>query len=99
MNGMENFTVLYMSSVLFTVTSPSPLPLVLRVWCGSGGEFYSLSSALGKYYTHKKQQVGTHIIIVYFLYSQDNRQGKQSIMNKVVVSIIPNSLPLNFLTI
>ena len=29
------------------------------------GEFYSLYSATGKYYTHKKQRVGTHILIVY----------------------------------
>jgi len=38
MNGMENFTVLYMSSVLFIVTSPSPLHLVFRMWWGGGGE-------------------------------------------------------------
>jgi len=38
-------------------------------------EFYKLSSVLGKYYTHKKQQAGTHIVTVYFLCSQDNTQG------------------------
>ena len=62
---MEKFTILYMSSVLLTVTPTSPQGFSLKTGVRKWGEFYSLSSALGKYYTHKNKQVGTHILIVY----------------------------------